>query len=291
MIAAYRGARTIASCLESVVTTTAAYRSEIIVVESSNDGTSEIVQNRFPEVVLIASPVRLTAGAARNRGVAAARGRLIFFTDQDCLVPADWIDRLTCHLADSAVGAAGGAVGIRNPANLSGCAVYFLEFLTHFPNEGPARRDQNFLVGCNGAYRAEALDVVRFPDQTLGEDILLSHELRTQGFSVIYDPQIVVEHQNREGWGEFFDYNRKMGVSAAHHHQVLRQHRMAVFLRVPTLLFLAPVVILPSIAWRLARSRRFYLLRFLLLLPMCLLGNLVWAAAFRRQLIETRRKS
>ena len=288
VIPAYKGASTIVDCLESLKRATAGRRLEIIVVESSNDPTAEIVRQRFPGVVLIQSAERLTAGGARNRGAGEARGHLIFFTDQDCIVPPDWIDRLEHHLEDPSVGAAGGAVGIRNPANLSGCAVYFLEFLHHFPRSGAPQRDENFLVGCNSAYRASALRAARFPDQTLGEDVLLSHELRGNGFSVIYDPRVEVRHHNREGWREFFNYNRKMGRSAASYHQVLQRWWVQPFFRFPFLVFLAPAVILPSIALALARSRRSYFFRFVLLSPMCLLGNLTWANAFRRQVLEMR---
>ena len=280
VVPAYDGARTIADCLASVEHATRGRRREIIVVESSGDATAEIIRRRFLDVVLIRSAERLSAGGARNRGAARARGRLVFFTDQDCIVPADWIDRLERHLQDRSVGAAGGAVGIANPANLSGCAVYFLEFLKHFPGNRPARRDDNFLVGCNSAFRAEVLDIVRFPDQTIGEDVLLSHALRSHNFGLVYDPRIEVQHHNREGWREFFNYNRKMGRSAASYHHVLRRGWATPFLRVPWLVFLAPVVVLPSIALDLARSRWSYFFRFLLVSPMCLLGNLVWANAF-----------
>jgi GT2 family glycosyltransferase len=288
VIPAYYGAQTIADCLESVERATRGRQREIIVVESSADATAEIVRQRFPGVVLIRSERRLSAGGARNRGIAEARGQLIFFTDQDCIVPSDWIDQLERHFKDPTVGAAGGAVGIGNLSNVSGCAVYFLEFLNHFPSNGPARRNENFLVGCNSAYRAQALQIMRFPDQTLGEDVLLSNELRSRGFGVVYDPRTEVRHRNREGWGELFNYNRKMGRSAASYHQVLQRWWAVPFLRIPTLVFLAPIVILPSIALHLARSRWSYFFRFLLLSPMCLLGNLVWASAFRRQVLETR---
>jgi GT2 family glycosyltransferase len=288
VVPAYFGAKTIADCLDSVQRATAGRRREIIVVESSGDATAAIIRERFPDVVLIVSETRLTAGAARNRGASVARGKLIFFTDQDCLVPPDWVDRLAPHLADPTVGGAGGAVGIRDLSNLSGCAVYFLEFLTHFPVKGAARRDANFLVGCNSAYRADALRLTRFPDRTLGEDVLFSDRLRLCGFSIIYDPQVEVRHENRQGWGEFFAYNRKMGRSAASYHQVLRRWWVDPFLRVPFLAFLAPLVILPTIAFDLARTRWSYFGRFLFLWPMCLVGNLMWANAFRRHVLETR---
>jgi len=290
IVPAYRGAATIADCLESIGRATAGRRCEIIVVESSGDAAAQIICGRFPGVKLIQSPQRLTAGAARNRGVAEASGRLIFFTDQDCLVPADWILRLEQHMADPAIGAAGGAVGIRDRSNRSGAAVYFLEFLRHFPNSGPAQTNANFLVGCNSVYRAAALKAVRFPDQTLGEDVLFSYALRVNGFGVVYDPSVAVLHTNRQGWDEFFAYNRKMGAAAADYHDLLRLWWIGPFFRAPLLAFVAPLVILPSIGLSLWRSSWSYLWQFVTLSPMCLAGNLVWAAAFRRRVLELRQR-
>lgn len=291
VIPAYFGAGTIADCLDSIVHALRGRSAEIIVVESSGDATAEIVRERFPHVKVVQSPTRLSAGGARNRGTEESRGRIVFFSDQDCIVPPDWISRLEGHLERAGVGAAGGSVGIRNLSNLSGCAMYFLEFLYHFPGRGKRPRDDNFMVGCNSAYRRELLKVVSFPDQTLGEDVLFSDRIRRAGFGIVYDPDVEVKHHNRTGWGEFFSYNGKMGRSAAAYHMVLQRKWARPFLRLPSLVFLSPVVILPSIGFRLARSRWSYLFRFLALTPMCLAGNLVWAAAFRREVIDARRRT
>lgn len=291
VVPGYLGARTIVDCLESIHHAIRGRQAEVIVVESSGDGAADSVRQRFPGVKLVQSPTRLSAGGARNRGTTESRGRIVFFTDQDCIVPPDWISRLEQHLARPGIGAAGGSVGIRNLSSLSGCAMYFLEFLYHFPARGRAPRDDNFMVGCNSAYRRELLQVVSFPDQTLGEDVLFSDRIRRAGFGIVYDPDLEVKHQNREGWGEFFSYNGKMGRSAAAYHLVLNRKWARPFIRVPALTFAAPLAILPSIGFRLARSRWSYLFRFLLLTPMCLAGNLVWASAFRREILDARRRA
>jgi GT2 family glycosyltransferase len=174
---------------------------------------------------------------------------------------------------------------------MSGWAVYFLEFLTHFPVRRRPERNGNFLVGCNSGYRASMLRSVGFPDQTLGEDVLFSRRIQESGFDVVYDPGIEVLHHNRQGWGEFFAYNRKMGQSAAAYHRELRRWWIGPFFRFPVLTFVAPLVILPTVAMRLLRARWLYLTRFLLLAPMCLAGNLVWAAAFRREVRRARQFS
>jgi GT2 family glycosyltransferase len=289
VIAAYNGASTIADCLQSVEQAANGRRCEIIVVESSGDGTADIVRERFPGVTLIQSPERLTAGGARNRGFGAARGRLVFVTDQDCIVPPDWVERFERLFADASVGAAGGSIAMHNGNNLSSFALYVLEFLTHFPRGGAPRKNHGYLLGCNSAYRAEPLRLVAFPDQTLGEDVLFSNELQRRGFDLLYDPTITVNHLKTVDWPYFFRYNRAMGHASAAKHRVLRRWWALPFLRVPTLAFVTPVVIIPIIAARLARGSFSQLLRFLVVSPACLIGNLVWAYGFRRRAIDDRR--
>jgi len=289
IIPAYRGGDLIADCISAVEHATRGRHCEIIVVESSGDHAREVIRDRFPAVTLLTPANPLPVGAARNHGAAAARGRLLFFVDQDCTVPPDWIARLERHLADPAVGAAGGSISVRNPRNISGLCVYCLEFFEHLPGRSPPRRDAPFLLGCNLACRAEVFRGVRFPEQTLGEDVLFSHAIRAAGFDLLYDPAIEVRHHNRTGWGEFFRYNVKMGRAAAATHARLGLPWAAVFLRYPILVYLTPAVMMPRIAARMARSSGSALATFLLLAPICLMGNLVWAHAFRLQALTQRR--
>jgi cellulose synthase/poly-beta-1,6-N-acetylglucosamine synthase-like glycosyltransferase len=144
------------------------------------------------------------------------------------------------------------------------------------------------VIGCNGAYRSECLRVVSYPDRTLGEDVLFSNEIQERGFTLMYDPTIEIRHQNRAGWGEFFSYNREMGRKAAQCQQLLGRWWTAPFRAIPSLAFAVPAVILPSIALRLARGHRADFFRFLLLSPMCLLGNLAWADGYRRGVLDDR---
>lgn len=285
VVPAFRGRTTIVDCIASVKRALRGRDAEIVVVESSGDGTVDLVRSRFPDVRVIDLPERHSAGAARNRGVEAARGRSIAFVDQDCVVAADWIDRLEAHLRDDRVGAVGGSIGIRNPRNSSGKALYFLEFLHHLPSRRPATRDVNFLLGCNLACRASLFDHVRFPDQTLAEDVLFSEAVRRHGLDLVYDPSIEVRHWNREGWGEFLRYNDAMGRAAARYQQTLRRPLVRPFLRFPALVFLTPLATLPTIAFGLRDQGRL-LLDFLALSPACLVGNLRWCAAFRRELVH-----
>lgn len=290
IIPAYRGILTIGECLRSVKKAAESWSHEIIVVESSGDGTVEVVNAHFPEVMVIASPVRLSAGRARNEGMRRARGKRLLCVDQDCVVPDDWIERLVALLDQPGTGAAGGSIAVANPRVLSGWCVYFLEFLHHFPSRGPLR-DNNFLIGANSAWHPEAVEVAPFPDQTLGEDLLISEDLRRRGYVVRYDPTITVAHHNREGWAEFMRYCRAMGEAAAKDQLRLGGRAIAMLRRLPILCFGIPLVMLPRIGWRLLGAPRGYLWRFLMLFPCCAWGQIIWAASFRRSLIQTQTRS
>jgi GT2 family glycosyltransferase len=82
VMAAYDGRRTIARALDSIAGQTAAVLETIVVDDRSTDGTWEFLRAR-PGLKLLRTPRNSGAAAARNRGLARARGRFIAFLDQD----------------------------------------------------------------------------------------------------------------------------------------------------------------------------------------------------------------
>ncbi len=88
-------------------------RFEVLIVDNgSTDGTRDavagVVEAHPERVKLLTELERRSSYAARNVGVAAARGEVLAFTDADCIPAADWIERGVSALdAESADYAAG----------------------------------------------------------------------------------------------------------------------------------------------------------------------------------------
>lgn len=92
IIASYNARRTIETCLDSLRLQNTSRAFETILVDSSTDGTADLVRQRSPEVKLITSTSRLFPGAARNLGLKAAQAKIIAFLDADCFVERGWVD-------------------------------------------------------------------------------------------------------------------------------------------------------------------------------------------------------
>lgn len=78
-------------CLERLGRQTLAQPVEVIVVDNGSTDDLEPARRRFPDVIWLAEPIP-GSYAARNRGIAAARGRVLAFTDSDCLPDDIWLE-------------------------------------------------------------------------------------------------------------------------------------------------------------------------------------------------------
>lgn len=176
-------------------------RYEIVIADSqSNDGTATYLAGiaaSLPRVRHLAGPYTGRA-MARNAGIAAARGRIVMFTDADIIAAPDLLAR---HLARHAAGERVAVVGME----LQVCSVADYERLRDHPEQRrplhPMRRKKlswlYFLTGNASVKRADLERVGRFDENFTGyghEDLELGFRLQRAGLTIAYEPKAIDYH-------------------------------------------------------------------------------------------------
>lgn len=81
--------------LHSIEKASANLSKEIIVVDNaSDDGSVEVIREKFPYVNLIENKINVGFGKANNQGLAVAKGKYILFINPDCIVSEDTLDKM-----------------------------------------------------------------------------------------------------------------------------------------------------------------------------------------------------
>ena len=194
VMASYNARATIARSLHALTALTTDVRFEIVVVDSSTDDTAELVTAGFPAVRLVSVENRLYPGAARNAGIAQARGEILAFTDADCVVEPNWLDELV-RLHRSGVTVVGGSIANGNPERLVSWANYFCEFSTWLPGRaaGPI---SDAPAACLSITRGTFERFGPFVGGTLSSDSDFCRRLVRSGEPPQFAPQVRVAHLN-----------------------------------------------------------------------------------------------
>jgi mycofactocin system glycosyltransferase len=157
-------------------------------------------------------------GVARNVAIGHVTSDLIAFVDSDCRVPTDWLERLTGHFADPAVG----AVAPRVISARRGTSDHYRHrcgLLDLGPDE--ARVQPLGIVGyvptaALVVRRSALADVGGFDaDLRYGEDVDLVWRLDAAGWRVRYDPAVEVLHDEPVDWPARLAKRFRYGTSSA----------------------------------------------------------------------------
>jgi glycosyltransferase involved in cell wall biosynthesis len=285
----YQSAEHIRGALHALETQQTSASYEIIVVDSSSDGTDLIIEREFPGVRLIHFAERRTVGTARNIGIAAARGEAILFMDSDTIPCPTWIKQMWAALSNGADGICGG-MSNGTPWSITGSSGFYLEFFRFLTHSG-APEPACLLVGGNSGFRREILAGIRYAARPPGEDFLFSLQLFESGRRLLFVPAASVAHQNRRGLRRVVQHQRQLGIGAYSYRSHHSPAAVRLFRALPLLVFLMPFGVLLWIGWTILWRRRFDdLLRFGATLPLSLVANAAWATGFYGALREAERE-
>lgn len=191
-------------CLESLIELNYPDYEIIVVDNGSTDSTRQIVAS-FP--VKLLQEKSKGAYLARNRGIDAARGEIIAFTDSDCLVNRNWLRNLVRHYVHEKTGATGGNLLPYSPCTITeeflalGKLRIFHSSRVSNIGEQANRFLSNALGSANMSFRKSVLKTVkgfnsRLPD--FGGDYDLTWRVKRAGYNVVYDPEAIVYHRMRD---------------------------------------------------------------------------------------------
>ena len=190
---------------------------EVVVVNDGGPappaGLVERLRGRL-DLVIAAQPRRGPA-AARNTGIARARGAFVAFLDDDCVPAPGWLAALGARLAAAPDAAVGGRTVNALPDNPYSSASQLLmdHLYEHHNGDGAEPR---FLASNNVAFpRRALLDLggfdAAFP-RPAGEDRELCDRWRRHGHRMAFAPDAIVHHAHvldpATFWRQHFAYGR-----------------------------------------------------------------------------------
>ncbi len=275
IVPSYNSSRTICRCLDALLRQDCQEAYEILVADSSDDGTAELIARRYPQVRLIRFPEKAFPGKARNRGVREARGAILAFTDADCVPRADWLRRHLQRQKERDLVA--GALSNANPWSYVSWGIYICEFSGLTPT--PRQRNARGIATANVSYKRAIFDEATFPEDMFpGEDAAF-HRLIAGRHPLWFDGQIVAGHINRSTLRGFLGHMGRQGRAA-----VASWRRVKapgdILLRHPFLAFATPFYRMALIAGRVLRDTPRYVAPAVLASPLVFLGLIAWACGF-----------
>ncbi len=290
IIPSYNRSACIRKCLRAIRTQSTELSYEVIMVDSSNDGTDRIVVNEFPEVRLFHFNERLSAGAARNTGIKKVRSEIVLFLDTDCIAKHTWIDQMYTAIQSLGADGVGGSIENGTPWSIIGTTGYYLEFFRFLAN-GKKPYETPFRFGGNSGFRKEVFKThcndYHFNDASVGEDLIFNYMLMKKGKTLMFLPSVPVRHLNKTGLLKVLRYQYKLGVGSYLYRCKLSSGIISILNKLPILTFFMPVGIMVWIGCVILRRRGILeFLKFIVLLPLLYVANNVWAMGFYRELVK-----
>jgi glycosyltransferase involved in cell wall biosynthesis len=211
--------RPLRACLEALARAFPPDAETIVVHDGEAPGSAALSPFATPLRLTLLSIPQSGPSAARNRGLAAARGEVVAFLDDDCRPAPGWLATLAAAVSVADARAAGGTTRNGLPDNpYAATAQLVLDLVARHERE--TRGEETFFPSNNVAFPTLALRALGGFDPAFrtAEDRELCRRWRASGRSLARASAAVVEHDARLDLGgfvrQFFLYGR--GAAAFH---------------------------------------------------------------------------
>jgi len=272
VIASVNGPAYLDACLASLSSQHGDVRGEVIVVDCCGREVQDLIARKYPRVKLLSFAERLTIPALRAIGIANSSGQFVAITEDHCIPPSDWYERIVARL-QGPYAAVGGAVENACTDRLVDWAVFLCDYHRHC-NPVP-EGDVDDVPGMNVAYKREAFDCLQDLLAAGRWENFLHARLRANGFRLYSDPAMVMYHRKSFSVTGFLDQRFHYGRAFAG----MRVDGATVSRR--AMYGIGTAILPPLLIGRIAShvfSRRRHRLVFLTCVPLLSLFMVSWAA-------------
>jgi glycosyltransferase involved in cell wall biosynthesis len=200
---------------------------EVIVVDDGSEPRLELDPTRWADAFPLTVIHQHNTGpaGARNRGVDAAKGEFLAFTDDDCLPSPTWLAELVTALRDQPDAMVGGSTlnGLVDNAFSETSQLIIEMVYVHF-NRDPANAyffASNNIACCRDRYLASGGFDTGFPGAA-AEDREICDRWRMQGRPLVWQKSAVIEHRHRQTLLSFSRLHFRYGQGAFIYQQMRR---------------------------------------------------------------------
>jgi GT2 family glycosyltransferase len=225
VVPTYNRKETLRCCLSAAIRQDYPNYEVIVVEDASTDGTGEMVGQAFPQVRYYRLEPNRGPAAARNSGIREATGEIVAFTDDDCLVPPDFISQLADgYRRYPHVAGVGGYLEAPDAVVQKSALARYEAYVTHrVYNAGSEPYLGGFDCPAGGtnsmSYRRDVLQAVGGFDETFrfaaGEDADLKWRVVMNGHQLLYLPLRVI-HLRGYTFRNFLRQHFTRGGGAVH---------------------------------------------------------------------------
>jgi GT2 family glycosyltransferase len=187
-------------CLDALAQqTVAAAKFEIVVADNRSACGIAAVQTIAAGRARVIDAPEKGAGPARNAGVAASIGRVLAFTDCDCVPEPGWLEAGLAALEDADLVGGRMTVSVGDEAAMSGAEAF--ERVFAFDNRDYVET-KGFSVTANLFTRRDVFEAVGPFDNGVSEDLEWCRRAVAAGYRLAYASGAGVAHPARATWSE-----------------------------------------------------------------------------------------
>jgi len=213
IIPCYNASATLERCLTAVMHQEFDSYEVVVVDNGSSDGSIELVEgwksHSMIPLKLIHEPVR-GAAAARNRGVAEAKGEWLAFTDADCVPDVCWLHTgallMESSNAAALAGPAWGTMEGDTSAKVMGLMTLSVGMSEHWGSD-PGPEGMHGFAAANLWVRSSVFKALAGFNASLdvsGEDVDFCSRLYRSKEKILYSPSLKINHIHQSGIANMF---------------------------------------------------------------------------------------